>query len=382
MILYVAVDETVPCGTLLGAITAAADEPFDADAFAAAWRASQPAPPRRPAAAVARAPATAPEAAAPVATARRPVAPAARALARELGVDVERVPGSGPGGRVTREDVQALAAAEATRREASGGVRLEVPVAGAGEAVLLLPGFGTDVSSFALQVPALAERFAVFGVNPRGVGRSDAPALACYDVASAAADVAALAPERFHLVGASLGAAVALEVALAHRSRVRSLTLVTPFLTAGPRLLAVLDGWCRAAAEGTPDTLARVLLPWLFSEGFLADAGARTRTLRGLAASVARVPAATLERTAAGLRAWSGTRGAEALRGLRVPTLVVEAGGDLLAPEGGELVAALPSARLARVPKAGHAVAIEAASALNAALLEQLGVDSPARTAS
>jgi len=34
--LYVAVDETVPCGTLLGAITETASEPFDAEAFRAA----------------------------------------------------------------------------------------------------------------------------------------------------------------------------------------------------------------------------------------------------------------------------------------------------------------------------------------------------------
>jgi pyruvate dehydrogenase E2 component (dihydrolipoamide acetyltransferase) len=35
--------------------------------------------------------------------------PAVRALARELGVDLERVTGSGPGGRITREDVEAVA---------------------------------------------------------------------------------------------------------------------------------------------------------------------------------------------------------------------------------------------------------------------------------
>ncbi|MDX1567761.1 MAG: biotin/lipoyl-containing protein, partial [Longimicrobiales bacterium] len=38
-----------------------------------------------------------------------PAAPATRRRARELGVDLHRVEGSGPGGRVTREDVEAFA---------------------------------------------------------------------------------------------------------------------------------------------------------------------------------------------------------------------------------------------------------------------------------
>jgi pyruvate dehydrogenase E2 component (dihydrolipoamide acetyltransferase) len=37
---------------------------------------------------------------------RRPVSPIARKLAAELGVELERVAGTGPGGRVTREDVE------------------------------------------------------------------------------------------------------------------------------------------------------------------------------------------------------------------------------------------------------------------------------------
>ncbi|HEY8449439.1 MAG TPA: dihydrolipoamide acetyltransferase family protein, partial [Bacillota bacterium] len=54
-----------------------------------------------------------PRAAASDSTPRRRVlaTPATRRLARELGVDLEQVPGSGPGGRVTDEDVRAFAAA-------------------------------------------------------------------------------------------------------------------------------------------------------------------------------------------------------------------------------------------------------------------------------
>lgn len=44
----------------------------------------------------------------------QPSSPMARKLARELGVDLETVTGTGPGGRITRQDVEALVAAAPT----------------------------------------------------------------------------------------------------------------------------------------------------------------------------------------------------------------------------------------------------------------------------
>ena len=360
--LYVAEGETVPSGTLLAAITATAEEPFDVDAFRAQHD--------RPAAAR---PLSAAET--PAAPARRgtgaPITPAARALARELHVDPACIPGSGPGGRVTREDVEAWAARRRDLVPVADGVALEVPAEGAGDPVVLLPGFGTDVSMFARQIPALAARWRVRGVNPRGVGLSDAPDADVYDLGAAAADVAALLDAPAHVVGASLGAAVALELALAHPARVRSLTLITPFVEAGPRLLAVIDAWCRVASEASPEAVARLVLPWMFSAEYLADEGRRERTVRGLAATAARVPASTLVRAAAGIRRWSGSRRAD-LPHVSVPTLVLVAGGDLLTPDGEAVADAIPGARCRTLPGAGHAVTLEAPAAVTDAIRAQL----------
>jgi pyruvate dehydrogenase E2 component (dihydrolipoamide acetyltransferase) len=54
------------------------------------------------------------------ATGRRPVAaaPSVRTLARSLGVDVRRVPGSGPAGRISKDDVRAYAESERPGAEA------------------------------------------------------------------------------------------------------------------------------------------------------------------------------------------------------------------------------------------------------------------------
>ena len=367
---YLEPDATVPCGTFLAAITERADEEFDAQAFRAQNE--------RVAAGPAK---SAPRASAPIAKssavgassalprpAESPVVPAARKRARDLDVDLARVTGSGPNGRVSVEDVEAFAAQMGERVLVAPGVRLEVPSQGTGETLLLLPGFGTDVSAFSPQIPSLAAAYRVRGVNPRGVGFSSAPAAERYDVSTAASDAASIARGPAHLIGASLGAAVAIELALTNPDTVRSLVLITPFVTATPRLLAVVDAWVRLAETAPADVLAAMLLPWLYGSAFLADASACRRAARALAEAASRTPAATLRRSAAGLRAWSGTR-ANDLGKLRARTLVIAAQDDLLTPGAAEIAKQIPGARLIVVPRAGHAVAIEAGETVSQAIL-------------
>ena len=160
----------LPCGSLLAAIADTMEEPFDVDAFHKQHHHPEEVGPA-PASAASPAPT-------PIVAARPgrvAIAPAARALAKRLGLDSEAIPGSGPGGRILKEDVESYAERRKALVEVAPGVALEVPRQGEGRGVVLLPGFGTDVSAFARQVPVLAERYAVIGVNPRGVGLSDAP---------------------------------------------------------------------------------------------------------------------------------------------------------------------------------------------------------------
>ncbi len=367
---YVEPDAVVPCGSFLAALTESAEEAFDADAFRAANERVDAGPAKvakRPAAA---APAAA-TASAPPRPAEPPVVPAARKRAKDLDVDLARVTGSGPNGRISVEDVEAFAAQMGERIEVAPGVRLEAPSQGAGDTVLLLPGFGTDVSAFSPQIPLLAGSYRVRGVNPRGVGASGAGASERLDVSLMAADAARIAGGAAHVVGASLGAAVALEMALAKPDDVRSLVLITPFVTATPRLLAVVEAWARVAASAPAEVVAGALLPWLYGNAFLGDAGACRRATKALAESIPRTPAATLARAASGLRAWSGTREAD-LERVRARTLVIAAGDDLLTPDAASIAKRIPGARLVTLPGAGHAVGIEAGDAVAQAILEHL----------
>ena len=125
---------------------AAAPSPAPTPAAAPA-PASAPAPAAPVAAAPAPAPAAAPAAAAPVAAApasngKSHASPSVRKFARELGVDLTRVAGTGPKGRILIEDVQGF-----VKGVMAGGSAVPA-AAGGGAALGLLPWPSLDFSKF------------------------------------------------------------------------------------------------------------------------------------------------------------------------------------------------------------------------------------------
>ncbi|WP_147680283.1 2-oxoglutarate dehydrogenase, E2 component, dihydrolipoamide succinyltransferase [Actinomyces ruminicola] len=125
----VAEDETVEVGTVLAIVGDAAEAGSAPAAPAPASQEAEPEPtapvaaaPAAPAAAVAAAaePAAAPPSAAYV-------TPIVRKLARERGVDLATVTGTGIGGRIRKQDVEAAAAAQAEAQAASAPAPEAVP---------------------------------------------------------------------------------------------------------------------------------------------------------------------------------------------------------------------------------------------------------------
>jgi len=126
---------------------------------------------------------------------------------------------------------EASAAAVAPRDIDAGGNRLRVLDIGGGDAVpvLLIHGFGADLNGWMFTQPALAEgrRTLAFdlpghGGSAKEVGPGDAETFA----AAAAELLAALGIERVHLVGHSMGGAIAAALAGGRPQRVASLTLI------------------------------------------------------------------------------------------------------------------------------------------------------------
>ncbi|MBU0602409.1 MAG: dihydrolipoyllysine-residue acetyltransferase [Gammaproteobacteria bacterium] len=147
----VKVGDRVSQGATIGTMEpAAASSEAAPAAVPAATNAAAPAPaaPAATPAAVAAVAATAVEppvraAAAPVQDGRRPHAsPSMRAYARELGVDLARVPASGPKNRITREDINAFVKGALQAPASSGGA------SGGGTGLDLLPWPKVDFTKF------------------------------------------------------------------------------------------------------------------------------------------------------------------------------------------------------------------------------------------
>ena len=100
---------------------------------------------------------------------------------------------------------------------------------GTGEPLLLIHGLGTSSDDWAVLAPRLARTYRVLSVDLPGHGRS--PALSGHPSVPAIADVLesdldALGLSRVHLLGNSLGARLALE--LAGRQRALSAVALAP----------------------------------------------------------------------------------------------------------------------------------------------------------
>jgi pimeloyl-ACP methyl ester carboxylesterase len=109
----------------------------------------------------------------------------------------------------------------------------------------------------------------------------------------------------------------------------------------------------------------------LFSQGVLGNDKLRERMRRGLAAALSAATPDALDRWAAGVSAWSGSRSAD-LAEVAVPTLVVAAGADLLTPRGEAIGRAIAGATVCVLDSVGHAAASEAAEPVCRALLDHL----------
>lgn len=114
-----------------------------------------------PSPSTAQAPATAPAPqAAPAARTggRALAAPATRRLAREMGIDINQVPGSGPAGRVTPEDLRRFAAG------GGGAAPVPAPAAEAAPTVSQAPA-AADAPALAAAPGALEERIPLKGIR-------------------------------------------------------------------------------------------------------------------------------------------------------------------------------------------------------------------------
>ena len=254
------------------------------------------------------------------------------------------------------------------------GRALYYEIHGEGEPLLCVMGLSADHLAWTLQVPAFSERYRTIVFDNRDVGqsfRADGP----YDVADMARDTLALADglglARFHLLGMSLGGTIAQELALAAPERVRSLTLIVTYASAGRWGRDFARLWGRAATQRSDEEHIDWLILQTVSEEFYENEAAVEFLRNMLLANPHPQPRdAFLRQLDAGAR--HDTR--ERLGVLTVPTHVIAGGHDLLVPawKSAEIAQRIPGAKLSVLPRAPHGINVERAEDFNALVLDFL----------
>ena len=204
--------------------------------------------------------------------------PLARRMAAQNGLQLDRIAGTGPRGAVVMRDVMAalqaqptLSAAPLTLRSGSSVKSLQ---AGTGTPVVFLHGFGAELAAWLPLVARIAVQNPMIGVDLAGHGAAAARAVTGFDalVDDMAQRLSDAGITSAHLVGHSLGAAVA--VALADRGDldIRSLTLIAP-AGLGPRINGdFVAGFVGARTEAA---LRRWMLNLVHAPDRLGDAMVR-----------------------------------------------------------------------------------------------------------
>jgi pimeloyl-ACP methyl ester carboxylesterase len=238
----------------------------------------------------------------------------------------------------------------------ANGVELWVEQEGDGDDVLFISGLADEGACWVDQVAGLKDRYRVTTFDNRGVGRSSTPD-GRFQITDFAADTAglidALGLARPHVVGSSMGGAIAQELALAHPDRVRSLVLNGTWCRGDRFLHEVFRNWMWSAqkADSIRDFLVTVNL-WCFSPRIWNE-GIMDGWIDEAAASPHQQSVDAFCRSA---QALIDHDTADRLGNIDIPTLVTVGELDLALPArfSQELVQRIPNARLQVIPAAGH----------------------------
>jgi pimeloyl-ACP methyl ester carboxylesterase len=259
-----------------------------------------------------------------------------------------------------------------TSRISCNGVQLAVEDSGGGGATVLFShGLLYSRRMWDAQIPELRARFRCIAYDHRGQGESEMPATGLdmdtlTEDAAALIDVLGVGP--VHFVGMSMGGFVGIRLAARHPELVRSLILVDTAASPEPaknvpryrrlewvarwfgtwpvagKVQAIMHG---ASARKDP-ARAAVLRTW--QELLLrADTAAMNRAVEGVLTRESAVPL---------------------LARIHCPTLVMVGEEDTatVPARSEEIAAAIPGARLVRIPRAGHMSPIDAPEAVTAQL--------------
>jgi pimeloyl-ACP methyl ester carboxylesterase len=251
-----------------------------------------------------------------------------------------------------------------------GGLKLYYEWHGAGSAtpLVLVMGLGGDSTAWGFQLAAFAPGRHCLVFDNRGAGRSDAPETP-YSIPAMAGDLLglldALDVGRAHLLGVSMGGAIAQEAALRAPEAIASLQLHCTWAGPDPYFRAVVEHFKLLRQRLDREPFLRAVALWLFTAAGYAERPEFVELVvqRGLEHPHPQPLHGYLRQADAVLAHDTRAR----LGGLRCPTLVTVGVEDILTPPrlSRELASLVPRARLEVIPGGGHGYFWEIPEAFN-----------------
>ncbi len=256
----------------------------------------------------------------------------------------------------------------------ANGIEIFYEETGAGEPLLLIAGFACDHANWRKMTPLLASSNRLITFDNRGVGRSSSPETT-YSIHQMAEDAAglldAIGLSRVHVAGHSMGGQIAVELALNHPKRVKSLMLLSSCAKIDRRGKAVIESWGDLPRLVDPVTGIRLSLPWVYTSRFYETPGAIDNVIQEMLSNpFPPSPSGIYQQS----RAITGYDAVARLRGIECPTLVVVGDEDILGglPFSQQLAHGIQDAKLLVLEKAGHGLLTESPEATSAAMRDFL----------
>lgn len=262
----------------------------------------------------------------------------------------------------------------------ANGQTLYYEIHGEGEPLLAVMGLAADTLAWALQTPVFATRHKTIIFDNRDVGRSSM-AQGSYEIGDMAQDALALADglelDSFHLLGVSMGGAIAQEMALAAPERVRTLTLAVTWAAGSAWARKLSEVWGGRVQRMSREEHIDELMLLNLSEAFYENAEV-VAWLRGMMLENPN-PQPT-EAFARQLDACGRHAARERLSSISIPTHVIGGEQDILVPvwKQRELAALIPDAKLTVFDGSPHGLNLERAEEFNRAVLDFIAERAPA----
>lgn len=210
------------------------------------------------------------------------------------------------------------------------GIQLHYEKHGQGNILILISGLNCDSRIWRFILDDLKEHFLVIFLDNRGVGRSDCPDTSC-DIKTFAEDVfglmTALHIEKAHVLGHSMGGAIAQTMGYLHPERIRKLIICNSLIKVHwiNRLLG--RSWIFLRQNGfVSQTMMEKVMPFLFSKNFRKDKKRVNEIIHSFLSNTKPNATIAFKRQFEALCSFDSTNW---LKEIQVPTLIVEGEEDL-----------------------------------------------------